>query len=164
MPHPILDQINASPLGQMMLDYSWLFSLCETLHFIGLCLLMGSLLVVDLRLAEVMKDLPVRVALRFVPFAIAGLLINITTGILFFVSNPAGYWGNWMFLLKMALVILATGNALYVTFVEEKHILALPEGAPMPRMTKITAWASLVLWTLVLIAGRALPVTSDGNG
>ena len=43
-------------------------------------------------------------------------------------------------------------------------MLALPDGAAMPRGTKILAFASLLLWTLVLIAGRALPATSDGSG
>ena len=65
---------------------------------------------------------------------------------------------------KLTLVGAAGVNALYFTFVEQKHILALPEGAPMPKATKILALASLVMWTLVLIAGRALPATSDGSG
>ena len=162
--HPFLDRLHDNPLGQFMTDVSWFFAVCETLHFFGLCLLMGSLLIVDLRLMDFIKGVPVRLALRFVPFAIAGLIINILTGILFIVSNPAGYFTNWMFLLKMTLVVIAGANALYFTFVEEKHVLALPEGAPMPRGTKILAFASLLMWTLVLIAGRALPATSDGSG
>jgi hypothetical protein len=162
--HPLLNGIHETALGHFMVDQSWFFSVCETLHFFGLSLLMGSLLIVDLRLMDFMKGVPVRLALRFVPFAIAGLVINVVTGICFYASNPQGYWTNWLFVVKMGLVVLATANALYFTFVEEKHLLALPEGAPMPRGTKIFAFASLLLWTLVLIAGRALPATSDGNG
>ena len=162
--HPFLDRVHDTPLGQFMADASWVFSVCETLHFFGLCLLMGSLLIVDLRLMDFMKGVPVRLALRFVPFAIVGLVINLSTGILFIVANPIGYFTNWMFILKLTLVGAAGVNALYFTFVEQKHILALPEGAPMPKATKILALASLVMWTLVLIAGRALPATSDGSG
>jgi hypothetical protein len=163
--HPVLDYIHATALGQFMVNVPVAFSVCETLHFIGLCLLIGSLLIVDLRLMDLMKGIPIRLALKFVPIAIFGLVINKATGLCFYTFNPVGYWTNWMFLVKMGLFVAASANALFFTFVEEKRVLALPEGAPMDRVTRITAAMSLTLWILVLIAGRMLPVTqTEGNG
>ena len=48
--HDLLLRIETSALGQLMRDSVWLFPMAEILHFMGLSLLIGSLLVVDCRL------------------------------------------------------------------------------------------------------------------
>jgi uncharacterized membrane protein len=156
--------VSNSALGQFMVNSAVAFPLSETFHFIGLCALMGALLVVDLRLLGLMSDVPPKLVLQFLPIAIGGFLINLITGVCFFAANPEGYSTNWMFWLKMGLVGLAGVNALYFTVVEEKRVLATPDGAQFDLQTRTTAALSLILWTGVIVAGRLLPVTQGAVG
>ena len=109
----ILTAIGESWLGRTMHELTWLFGVLETVHFIGLCLLMGAMLLVDLRLLGLMRQAPLRSVLRLLPLAIAGFLANLVSGLGFFASSPEAYWSNPALKLKMVLVLLAGLNALY---------------------------------------------------
>ena len=76
----LLFRIESSALGQTMRDSIWLFPAAEILHFMGLSLLIGSLLVVDCRLLGFARGFPVAAVYRFLPLALAGFSINLVTG------------------------------------------------------------------------------------
>jgi uncharacterized membrane protein len=147
-----------------MQQSQYAFSNSETVHFFGLCLLLGSMLVIDLRLLGLLKRTHVSAALKFVPVAIIGFLLNLVTGVLFLFYNPEGYVTNWLFQLKMGLILLAGVNMLYFTLVEQPRVLKTPVGEPFDRVTRISAILSLTLWTVVIVAGRLLPVTQGAAG
>jgi hypothetical protein len=73
----------------------WLWPLCETLHFIGLAMLIGATGFFDLRLMGFMKRIPVTVAREFMPLALWGFGINLVTGIQFFLAQPYQYIVSW---------------------------------------------------------------------
>ena len=102
----VLQWIKDLPVGAAVRQSRWLFGLGETLHFIGLCLMVGGLLIVDLRLLGYIRRIPMRAALAFLPFVIVGFLINLATGIEFFMTDPFMYWPNPAFKLKMFMVLL----------------------------------------------------------
>lgn len=156
--------ILSTPLSQYMQQSAHAFSNSETIHFFGLCLLLGSMLVIDLRLLGVLQRTHVSAVLKLVPVAIAGFVLNLITGVLFLVYNPEGYVTNWMFLLKMGLILLAGLNMLYFTFIEQPRVLQTPVGESFDWKTKISAVLSLTLWTAVIVAGRLLPVTQGAAG
>jgi hypothetical protein len=137
---------------------TWVFSFGETLHFVGLCLLLGSLLFVDLRLLGFFKSIPVKSVLAVLPWGIVGFLINAATGWLFFTSNPGLYWGNAAFRIKIILILLAGINALVFTVMEHRQVAALGPGEDTPLFTKATAALSLILWFGILLIGRMLPL------
>ena len=80
----ILFRIEGSALGQLMRDSIWLFPMAEILHFMGLSLLIGSLLVVDFRLLGFSRNFPVETVYKFLPLALIGFTINLVTGAMFF--------------------------------------------------------------------------------
>jgi hypothetical protein len=136
---------------------TWLFATGETFHFIGLSLLVGALLIVDLRLLGLIKRVPIRAALAFLPFAVIGFLINAATGWEFFTADPKMYWPNPAFKLKMFLIVVAGLNALIFTVMEHRHVLVLGPDEQTSTFTKVTAGLSLSLWLAVLLLGRLLP-------
>ena len=71
-----------SPVAELMRT-AWAWPIAESLHFIGLCLLVGSIGAFDLRLLGVMKRVPIAAVHRFIPFGIAGFVINICSGLMF---------------------------------------------------------------------------------
>ena len=158
----VLHWIKDLPLGAAVRQSRWLFGPGETLHFIGLCLMVGGLLIVDLRLLGYIRRIPMRAALAFLPFVIVGFLINLATGIEFFMTDPLMYWPNPAFKLKMFLVLLGGLNALVFTVMEHRHVLVLGDDEDTSTFTKVTAGLSLGLWLCVILLGRLLP-TFEGS-
>ena len=70
------------------MGYPWVWPTCETLHFIGMALLMGVVGVIDLRMLGVMKSLSFAPLHRLLPWGIAGFVINLTTGLMFLPEIP----------------------------------------------------------------------------
>src|SRR6188768_1780892 len=122
--HPETDAAQAIPLdpdvpslarswGLFVQDTSWVWPAAETLHFIGLCLLFGTVLIVNLRMLGVGKSMVSFTALRqLFPLGMLGFALNLVTGMMFFVATPEQYTGD-LFLLKMALVGAGALNLLY---------------------------------------------------
>jgi energy-coupling factor transporter transmembrane protein EcfT len=142
---------------------AWMFGFGETLHFMGICLLFGSLLVVDLRLLGFYRSLPVKAVLKFVPYAIVGFLILAATGWMFFTSNPAAYYGNPAFRMKMLAIALAGLNALVFTVWDHRKVVLVGEGQDTGMGTQIIAGTSLALWLAALALGRMLPLFVVGE-
>ena len=155
--HAILTWIQDSGLGQYVKTSQYPFSVCESLHFIGLCVLIGAMLVVDLRLLGVLKGISVRATMRLVPVAIAGFAINLVSGIALFSSEPFNYWYNPAFKLKMVLILLAGANALWHEFMCKARVCALGDDAEADTGAKVVAGLSLLLWAGVIVLGRLLP-------
>ena len=149
-------------MGAAVRQSRWMFATGETFHFFGLCLMVGGLMIVDLRLMGYIRRVPMRAALAFLPFVILGFLINLLTGIEFFMTDPFMYWPNPAFKLKMFLVLLAGLNALLFTVTEHRRVLVLGDEEDAGTLTKVTAGLSLGLWLAVILLGRLLP-TFEGS-
>jgi len=153
----VLHWIKELPLGAAVRESRWLFATGETFHFIGLCLMVGGLLIVDLRLLGFIRRVPIRAAFAFLPFVIVGFIINVATGIEFFVTDPFMYWPSPAFRLKMTLILLAGLNALLFHVMEHRRMFILADGKNTSAYVKLTAGLSLSLWLCVLLLGRLLP-------
>lgn len=143
---------------------AWLWPACETAHFAGLALLLGVAGMFDLRLMGFMRQVPISVVKGFMPWAIAGFTLNLLTGILFIVSEPAQYFGNPTWWLKVTFLVIAGLNALVFETGFGKRAEALPVGVDTPPALKVVAAVSLLAWFGVLWAGRMLPFLGAGVG
>ena len=148
----LLLSIETSALGQVMRDSVWLFPMAEILHFMGLSLLIGSLLVVDFRLLGFARNFPVAAVYRFLPVALAGFGINLVTGAMFFFSDPFRYYPNIAFRLKMLFILLAGLNALYFALTVHRHTTEDPGAA-----VRTVSALSFLFWIGVIILGRFIP-------
>jgi len=152
----------AENLGSVVLTLPWTWPIMETLHFIGLCMLLGGLLVIDLRLLGYNRLIPTVASHDILPIVYTGLAINALTGVLFFVGDPHRYFVNISFQLKMLLVVLAGLNALWYQFKLSPRIDALPVGSVLPAEARVAGFLSLGLWFGVLILGRLIPYLGTG--
>jgi hypothetical protein len=139
-----------------VLDHPWVWPICEVFHFVGLCLLFGVTLLVNVRLAGFINGVPLAAVNRLLPLAIAGLGINIITGMLFFLAAPDQYTQNSAFTWKIALVLLGGFSLLYPTIFDEE-----PDSTPDILQTgvarKLIAACSVLIWIGVIFFGRFLP-------
>ena len=142
--------------ASFVLDHPWVWPICEVFHFVGLCLLFGVTLLVNLRLAGFISGFPLADLNRLLPWAVAGLGINIVTGMLFFLAAPEQYTQNSAFTWKMGLVLLGGLSLLYPTMFDEE-----PDSTFHILHTSITrrlvGVCSLVIWIAVIFFGRYLP-------
>jgi hypothetical protein len=144
---------------RLMNANDWLWPLCETIHFVGMALLIGSIGILDLRVLGFGKGLPIAKLEALVPVAIGAFAANATTGILFIIANPAGganaYLLNLAFQIKIVLILLAGINAIafYFTGIAGKMV-ALGPVDEAPANAKLIAGASIGLWIFVIIFGR----------
>ena len=145
----------ARTVGTFVTETPWMWPTCETLHFVGLTLLLGVVLLVDLRVLGILKGVSFASLHRLLPWAAFGFGVNVITGMLFFVGIPAQYTGNKAFFWKVALVLLAGLNAVYFTVFDEPWKLGRGEDASMT--AKFAAASAMVLWVAVMYCGSMLP-------
>jgi hypothetical protein len=150
--------------GTLMVQVPWLYSALQVVHFFGLCIMIGALIVVDLTVMGFLPAIPLSRALKLVPYAIFGFSLNLISGLGFICFNPPQFWTNPDFKLKMLGVLLAGVNALWFTFGEQRKLLARGDGAPVPWTAKLTAGLSLTIWVLVILAGRLIPTFQINPG
>jgi hypothetical protein len=146
--------IEASGLATALQSIPWGFPIAEALHFVGLCLLMGSLAVIDLRLLGFTTAMSARAVHQLLPWAWIGFGINAITGLFFFLSNPSFYYPNTSFRIKLVLILLAGANALWFELTVNRNLDRWPEGSDFPTEVKVMASSSLVLWIAVICFGR----------
>src|SRR4051812_2357700 len=141
--------------GLFVQDHSWVWPACETLHFVGLCLLFGAVLVVNLRMMGIGKSLLSFAAVRQVlSLGMLGFTLNLITGMMFFVATPEQYTG-FLFLLKMALIAAGALNLLYFMLAESPEKVGYGDDARPA--TKLVAASAIVIWIAVLFCGHMLP-------
>jgi hypothetical protein len=157
-----LKPLHDTAIADTIRHSAWIFPALETSHFIGLSLLVGAMVLVDLRLIGFLNTGSVKDVLRFTHLAIAGFAINLLSGIGFFVSNPENYAQNPLFWAKMTLVLLAGLNVAWFEWAERQPLLALPDSAPLPARTRTVAGLSLALWIGIIVLGRLLPLLGIG--
>jgi len=127
----------------------------ETLHFIGLVMLMGVVLIVNLRMLGVAKNVSFASIHRLLPWGVLGFLINVLTGIVFFITVPDQYTQNIALEYKMAVTMIAGANVLYFTVFDEAW--AVGAGNDAPARAKFMASLTILLWIGIIWLGRMMP-------
>ena len=145
----------ASIAKAFVIDNRWVWPLSETFHFIGLCLLFGVALLVNLRMLGVIKNVSFAALHRLLPWAVLGFGINYITGMLFFIANPGQYTQNTAFFWKIVFLLLSGMSVLYPTVFAEAWHLGSEDDPPLS--AKVIAASSIFLWIGVIFFGRMLP-------
>ena len=150
-----LTLLRAEPVGTFM-HTAWGWPAIESVHFIGLTLLFGSIATWDLRLLGMAKRVPIAAFHRLVPFAVLGFAINIASGSLFLMTEPDQYLYNPAFHFKMMFIALAGLNVLVFYVTMFRRVSALGAGAAAPHVAKVSGAVSLIFWLAVIICGRMI--------
>jgi hypothetical protein len=150
-------------LSQFMTGWQWAWPIAECLHFIGMALLFGSILVMDVRLIGFFRrDISLHAVHALTPWGLAGFLINLLTGIAFYVTRPASYQNNGAFQFKEVCILLAGVNFLVFWFVIRGQLQKVADDGDANMGAKLVGVSSIVLWTAVIWGGRLIPVYGVG--
>lgn len=152
----LMDWILNTPVSRLMIDYGWAWPICESLHFIGLVMMAGSVGVFDLRLLGVAKGIPAAALHRLLPYGIAGFMISLTTGLMFISGAPDQYFYNPAFHFKLLCLGLIGLNVVLFYALQFEAVQAMGPGDRAPRSARVMAAASLLLLAATMYCGRML--------
>jgi hypothetical protein len=155
--------LESTAVSKTLFGITWLWPACESLHFIGLCMLIGGAGLLDLRLLGMFRGMAIRHVKALMPWAIGGFLINAVTGSLFLVMQPHLYLSSAVWWAKVTFLCVAGANAMFFETRLAVPALALDPDAETSTGMKIIGGLSLFSWFAVLYCGRMLPYLGTGN-
>ena len=142
-------------------ESGWLFPTIETVHVFALVLVVGSIMTVDLRLLGLTNRERrfTHLAAEMLPWTWVAFAVAATAGLLMFSSKALIYFGNIPFRLKMICLLLAGINMVIFHWMGTRHLDSWDAGKP-PIAARVAGGASLLLWTLIVAAGRWIGFTT----
>lgn len=132
----------------------WLYPTFETGHYIGLSLLVGGIMLIDLRVLGFARALPLKSMIGLLPFVWVGFLINVFTGSMLFIYGATNFGPNRAFQVKMAFLVLAGLNALAFDLAVRRSGNSWVAADRPPTFVKGVATLSLFFWICVVTTGR----------
>jgi len=141
-------------IGTAVRDSIWLFPIIEVIHLVGLAVLGGAILLVDLRLLGVgLHGVPVASLARSArPWLWISLALTMGSGVLLFLSEALKCYENPAFWLKVGFLVLAL---LFAGLVRPRFTRDAGAG-PLPFTARLAGAVSVALWTGVAAAGRGI--------
>jgi hypothetical protein len=150
---PYFDWCGNTWLGTAVRDTIWAFPVLETFHLLALAVLLGTVLIVNLRVFGLGKRfLPAaQMARQFEPWMLASIATLIRTGVPMAFSEPIKCFESYSFPIKMGLIVV--GITCQFTL-QRRWVMA--EGAA-PAKARLAALGSILIWTAVGAAGKGIP-------
>lgn len=149
---PFFQWCENSGVGEAIRSSSWLFPVIESLHLLGLAVIGGAVLVVDLRLFGLgLRRQPVaQLAIDAQRWLIGSLIVMLTSGMLLFTSEAVKCYYHAAFWVKMTCLLLA----IVFTFTVRRKVAMTDESRVSPLLSRMVALISISLWSGVGIGGR----------
>jgi hypothetical protein len=141
-----------------MRESLWAEPIVETIHVLTLTLFLGFAVMLDMRLlGVVMKRRRMsEVLAQFNPWLFAGFTVMIVTGVLLFCGDPIAFYTTTFFKVKMIMLVLAGLNVLIFNATMGHKVADWDLNPNTPGAAKMAAVISLVLWVLIIAAGRGI--------
>jgi hypothetical protein len=141
-----------SAIGEMIRNSNWLFPVIESFHLLGLAVIGGAVLVVDMRLLGLgLRRQPVaQLASDAQRWLIASLSVMLVSGAMLFTSEATKCYYHAAFWTKMTCLFLA----ILFTFTVKRYVTMADEASLRPFWSRIVAVVSVALWSGVGIGGR----------
>ena len=147
----------ASWLGQLVRTSVWMFPVIEAVHLLGLSMLGGLMLIVDLRMLGIaLRDQPIAILARGVqPWIVRSVLLMLATGFLLFISEAVKCYHNPAFWVKMTTLPVAIAFTFMV-----RQRFASRDGVTTGWRSRVVAKTSIALWSTVSVGGRWIGLSS----
>jgi hypothetical protein len=155
----LFEWVDTFPSSIALRESQYVWSGVVVTHVISVCLAVGLLLVMDLRLlgAAHLQAPFSRLQRRLFPWQMAGVVLSIVTGLLLLYAQPLRYYRSVYFWMKMLTMALAALNAMafhsriYPSVAEWDERRRLPFGA------RAAGVLGMLFWAIVVIEGRLIP-------
>jgi hypothetical protein len=154
-----LEWLQNTWIGTVIAESVWGYPIFETMHAIGMAMLVGALGLIDLRVLGYKPELPVLGTRSLLPLAWIGFTLNAFSGTLLFMSNAVEFFDNIMFRIKIVLIVLAGINAALLSQKIFREASAGVAAGPTSGARWLAA-TSLLFWFGAIICGRFIAYVS----
>ncbi len=158
--HSFLQWLSNTQFSNVMRGSTWAEPIVESIHVLTLTLFLGFAVMLDMRLLGVaLKRRPMsEVLAQFNPWLFGGFAVMIVSGVLLFTGDPVTFYYTHppFFKIKMTLLVLAGLNVLIFNATIGRRVAEWDLNSRTPGAAKAAAVVSLVLWVLIVAAGRAI--------
>ncbi len=135
------------PVFAALQSHPWAYPALEVVHIVGIALLLGNLVALELRVFGAAPALPVDALARLsLTLSLAGFALAAASGLLMFATQPGELLANRSFTVKMGLLALAGCNAAW--FHGRGSLTRLD------RLARVQMLVSTVVWLAVVTCGR----------
>ena len=150
--------LSATAFSTAIRESDWWFTVIETVHVLATTLMVGTIFIVDLRLVGAIfrGESASRVVHAVLPWTWLGLGIMAASGVLLFISEAEQAYHNVAFRIKLLLMAGAGANALLFHATIFRSVDGWDRRMPTPAVARMAGALSLLLWTGVIVCGRAI--------
>ncbi len=161
----LIASLEASGLATTIRNSLFLFPLIESVHVIGLTMVFGTIVIIDLRLLGIASTRRpfTAIASDVFKWTWMAFAVTATTGALMCVSDASTYYHSAYFRAKMALLALSGLNMLVFELTARRSIHAWDRNASAPASGRAVAVLSLVIWIGVIVLGRWIGFTTSST-
>lgn len=148
--------LEQTPVAASVRESLWLFPVIETVHLLGMAVLIGTIGAFDLRLLGwAMRQVRVtELAARLLPWSWVGFAVQVVTGGLLFSSEAVKVSANPAFEVKMVLLGLAGVHALIFHLTIYRDVANWDDCRVLPAGAKVAGLISILMWVGIVAAGR----------
>jgi len=150
-----------SGLADNIRENDLLFPLIESIHVLSICLVVGSIFVVDLRLlglASIRRPVG-RVINGVLPLTWSAFAMAVASGSLLFISNATKYLANGYFVAKLFLILAAGLNMAIFHAISARDLPRWENDTPPPLRARLAGGLSILIWVAVVACGRWIGFT-----
>jgi hypothetical protein len=147
-----------STIGTSIRESTYAFPVIETVHVLGITLLVGTIAIVDLRILGILfrRERVSSIVRQVLPLTWSGFVVMFVSGFLLFWSESERVYVNPVFRIKLVLLLLVGLNPLIFHSTIYRKVAAWDDALDAPRQAKVTAILSLTLWSATIVAGRMI--------
>lgn len=148
--------LEATWVGSSVRQSLWLFPAIETVHLLGMALVVATVTAFDLRLLgwAMQRRRVSELAWRLLPWSWVGFAVQVITGGMLFSSEAVHVYANPAFRVKMILIILAGAHALVFHLTIYRDVASWDDSRVLPVGARIAGILSILIWVGVVAAGR----------
>jgi uncharacterized membrane protein len=134
---------------------AWTAATLEIVHYFSMFVLVGSMVIVDLRVLSLLgrQQDATQLADRLFPWIWASLALNFLSGFFMFAGSAIAYYRNDIFYDKVGVVLLA----IVTNIIVQQKVRKWDQLPAMPAWAKLIAVVSIGLWIGAIIAGVEVP-------
>jgi hypothetical protein len=157
----LISYLENSRLADNIRENDLLFPFIESVHVLSICLVVGSILAVDLRLlglASIRRSVS-RVTHGILPLTWCAFVVAVASGGLLFISNATKYLGNGFFIAKLFLIGAAGLNMMIFHAISAKDLPRWENETRLPLPARLAGGLSILLWVAVVACGRWIGFT-----
>jgi hypothetical protein len=154
----LCEWLHESAIGTSIRESSYAFPIIESVHVLGITLLVGTIAIVDLRLLGILfkREKVSAIVGQVLPLTWSGFVIMFISGFLLFWSEAEKSYANPVFRIKLLLLLLVGLNPLLFHSTIYRTVARWDDALVVPLQARITAGLSLTLWSATIVAGRAI--------